>query len=453
MTGSKRVRTEDSSAVPVPPVNADMLATILSALDDIKAQVTAIKDTQLSIISDITVFKETQRHLSIQVQRLVNHKERFYSQLQDLPLEIVDLIFSWIPVWAVFKYRRLSRSINERLLTKQFAVLNMHLPDFEEGSEHNLGRLWLLLPELYQSAVARELAGRVTSVDLKFKRVKKRLPESIGCLTGVERIELDGCKLRGTIPDAFGALSNLTTVLLSENSLTGALPSSFSLLSGLRHLNLCGNRLSGEFPALPNSNLESVYISRNQFTGPIPTVFGNPRKLTTLWADENRFTAIPSSISQLTNLGELVISGNTISSEIIPEFWELRALTILEMSGCSLFGTLAGVGALSNLEALDLSDNQFSGEIPSREIESLQGLHALHLVRNQFSGWEEGLLHMPQMPNLASICLDGEALRNQVNGYRHCQKWSHRDQNNDSDQERESGVESEFNSDAASDSE
>ncbi|KAI8843242.1 hypothetical protein BJ741DRAFT_660281 [Chytriomyces cf. hyalinus JEL632] len=208
-----------------------------------------------------------------------------------------------------------------------------------------------------------------------------KLPEAIIHLTAVEEVRISHCKLTGNIPDGIGALQNLARLKLSHNSLTGMLPSSFNLLSGLQWLNLSFNQLSGDFPALPNLQaLDFLYIDSNRFTGPIPTVFGNPRALT---------------------------CDNPIASEIPPELWTLTTLTSLEMSNCKLFGSLVGVGNLRNLGSLDVTNNQLSGELPSREICSLQ-LESLHLRRNRFSAGE--ILDMTGT-NLDEMCLDPENQR------------------------------------------
>ncbi|KAI8825480.1 hypothetical protein BJ741DRAFT_631927 [Chytriomyces cf. hyalinus JEL632] len=286
-------------------------------------------------------------------------------------------------------------------------MLNMHMPDLQEESEHSIGGLWLVLPQRYQAAVARVMSGQVKNVVCgEFKDIKKQLPKSISCLTAVDDITLDYCKLTGDIPDVFAALTNLTSLDLKHNSLTGVLPISFSLLSGLRFLDMSGNRLCGEFPALPNTNLETICITCNRFMGPIPTVFRRPSKLTVLQVEYNHFSAIPPSIGQLTSLGELLISGNPISSEIPAEMWNLPAMRVLEMSGCHLFGSLAGIGALRNLWYLNVANNQLGGRLPSREICTMQRLEHLHLSHNQFSGVAGGTLDTSRMPNLTTWSAD-----------------------------------------------
>ncbi|KAJ3237585.1 hypothetical protein HDU78_004023 [Chytriomyces hyalinus] len=476
--GSKRARTEDvpaSEAPRMPPAeaNSDILAIILREVTALKVasaqqtyqqqqlsnqqqhlsnQVAAINDTLSSIVS-------TQRHLSIQVQGLANRHKKFYTRLHDLPIEIISQIFAWIPVQTVFKYRRLSRTINERLLSTEFAVLNMHLPDFLTKSKRKIGGLWLVLPESYQTVVARAVTSRVETVRCgkSMRRIKKSIPKSISCLTAVEEIWLDSSKFSGAIPDAFGALNNLTTLSLTRNFLTGALPSSFSMLSGLQALDLSFNQLSGEFPAMPNTNaLKTIVIGRNRFTGPIPTIFGDPHKLTSLYAEDNFFSVIPSSVGRLTRLWFLNISGNPIASEIPSEIWNLAALHSLDMHSCQMLGSLAGMGALRNLVELDVSNNEFSGRLPSREIYSMQSLENLHLIQNQFSGSEGKMLDISRT-SLMSMCADPDFQRDHVKGVLQCHHphdWAPCTEHfSDSESERESEPDGESDSDSDSDSE
>ncbi|KAJ3384567.1 hypothetical protein HDU80_000904 [Chytriomyces hyalinus] len=409
-----------------------MFASNLSALETMQADVTAIQDTQMSIIS-------SQQRLLNRVQHVENQHEKFYTRLRDLPLELVVQIFAWVPAHTVFKYRRLSKTINEALLSTQFAVLNMYMPDFQDGST-DIGRLWFMLPPPYQTAVARALGSQVKRVvtrdDGKFKIT---LPESIKCLVAVKEIDLGHCNLIGTIADVFDTLTNLTTLDLQCNSLTGELPRSLCLLSGLITLNLAGNHLSGEFPALPNASLEALYISGNKFTGPIPTLLGNPHKLKYLRAKNNLFNSIPAAIGQFSSLEILSISENPISSKMPSEIWSLGTLQVLEMASCNMFGSLAGVGALRNLMHLDMYKNQLSGTFPSREISRIHTLTALHLSQNQFSACVRKQLDINGMRWLSTVCVDPNiSVKGSLKCFHYHYMVTNRPDDSDSDSELES---------------
>ncbi|KAJ3378273.1 hypothetical protein HDU80_002918, partial [Chytriomyces hyalinus] len=315
-------------------------------------------------------------------------------------------IFAWIPVRTVLRYRRLSKTINHCLLTKEFALLNVQTAHFQKGSKY-IDSTWFHLPEPYQTVYANAMPAQLKTVNHNKKSIEaKGLPESITCLTAVTRICLNSCKLTGSIPNGVGALQSLKHLDLCNNSLTGPLPGTINLMFALETLDLTNNQLSGEFPALPNLHLlRTLRIDGNRFTGPIPTVFGEVGNMVFLTASRNRFSVIPATISKLENLAELNISNNSFACEIPPEIWTLTRLYLLEMSNCKLSGSLAGVGNLRQLEYLDVSNNWFSGELPNREIYDLLDLVELHLIGNQFSGGE--LLDSAKI-YLQLLCVDPE---------------------------------------------
>ncbi|TPX72060.1 hypothetical protein CcCBS67573_g05931 [Chytriomyces confervae] len=378
--------TASALSVSLAETNAGTLSVILRTLETMQATISAMQNTMQKEVAEIkqTQFSiiSSQRHLSNQVLDLQNHKKRFFTRLQDMPLEVIIQIFASIPA----------------------PILNMRT---------GIEVYWFHLPESYQKVVASAMPGEIKRVQRHFEtHAEKKLPESILCLTVVNEIKLNCSKLIGNIPDGIGALWNLTRLELINNSLTGPLPSSLNQLVALQILILSDNQLSGEFPALPNlCALSTLYLKRNRFTGPIPTVFGNPRNLTSLHVEENCFSVIPTTISQLTGLEYLIISQNPLACEIPPEIWNLTHLRTLDMSGCKMFGSLAGVGALHNLRNLDVSNNQFSGELPSREIHGLENLVRLHLIENQFSGGE--ILDM-RGTRLWAMCVDPDFGRKYV---------------------------------------
>ncbi|TPX53077.1 hypothetical protein CcCBS67573_g09760 [Chytriomyces confervae] len=351
--------------------NAAALSLTLRTLEMMQAAMTAmqqegkdIKETELYIL--ICQPHLLTQGMPLKVRQQINRNERFYTCFQDIPLTVVIQIFAWIPGPKVLKYLRLSKAINQCLITTQFCVLNLQTTRLQ----HDIAGLevdgtWIRVHPHYQIAYARAMPKSVITIRSScFRPMEKRIPESIICLTAVERICLDNCKIIGSIPDGIGALKNLTDLNLSRNSLTGTLPSSFNLLFALETLNLSDHQLSGEFPTLPSLHaLKDLRINTNRFKGPVPTVFGNPQRLTSMNAERNHFSIIPATISQLTGLEYLIISQNPLACEILPEIWNLTHLSSLRMGDCKMFGLLAGVGALQNLWCLDVSNNQFSREL------------------------------------------------------------------------------------------
>jgi Leucine-rich repeat (LRR) protein len=86
----------------------------------------------------------------------------------------------------------------------------------------------------------------------------------------------------------------------------------------------------------------------------LPDSIGNLTNLTELDLTSNRLTSIPQSIRNLTNLTELDLSNNQLTS--IPEWiGNLTNLTYLSLSNNQLTSIPEWIGNLTNLTKLDLS--------------------------------------------------------------------------------------------------
>ena len=109
-----------------------------------------------------------------------------------------------------------------------------------------------------------------------------------------------------------GILSGLR---LHRNNLTGTLPAELGNLQGLEDLRLPSNKLSGEIPPeLGNlSQLRWLDLGANSLSGEIPNELGNLSQLIWLDLHDNVFTGrLPRSLMQLTNLKELLYSGQDL---------------------------------------------------------------------------------------------------------------------------------------------
>ncbi|TPX56379.1 hypothetical protein CcCBS67573_g09358 [Chytriomyces confervae] len=109
-----------------------------------QADITAVKDTQLSI---------------------------FYTRLRDLPLELVVQIFAWIPARAVLKFRLLSKAIIECLLTNQFAAAEL--------------AVWTAL-----------VALRIST-----NPISTAIPSAIWSLGTLVGLEMSGCNMVGSLAE------------------------------------------------------------------------------------------------------------------------------------------------------------------------------------------------------------------------------------------------------------
>ncbi|SVE20320.1 uncharacterized protein METZ01_LOCUS473174, partial [marine metagenome] len=98
------------------------------------------------------------------------------------------------------------------------------------------------------------------------------IPEDIGNMTALKKIQLYGNYLTGDIPASLWTLENLTVLSLSYNDLTGEIPSDIGNLTNLTELSLSGNTFSGSMPSEIGhlSNLTNLALANNEFSDVVP---------------------------------------------------------------------------------------------------------------------------------------------------------------------------------------
>ncbi|KAF2948533.1 hypothetical protein DAI22_01g043000 [Oryza sativa Japonica Group] len=179
----------------------------------------------------------------------------------------------------------------------------------------------------------------------------------------LQLLSLSGCDIT-KFPDFLKSQDEVTWLDLSDNHIEGSIPSWAweSWRDGIYVLNLAGNKFTtvGYSPFLP-FQLDLLDLSYNLFEGTIPIPQGSARVLD---YSSNKFSSIPFNFT--THLNDVTFfdaHGNNLSGDIPPSF-------------CSA----------TQLELLDLSNNSFSGPIPSCLIENVNGMEVLNLKANQLHG-------------------------------------------------------------------
>ncbi|KAF8022751.1 hypothetical protein BT93_F0303 [Corymbia citriodora subsp. variegata] len=213
----------------------------------------------------------------------------------------------------------------------------------------------------------------------------------------LEELRLLGTIFSGELPASIGNLRSLQILNFKSQTcnLTGSLPASIGKLPPLSYLDIAGCKFSGSIPAsFANlSNLEYLDVSMNPFTAQSISSFSwvwKNRKLATLNLGMiNLYGEIPPSIGNLSQLVDLRLFENQLSSTIPSQLLNLTQLTSLYLRTNQLSGSIPSwLLNMTQLVVLDLARNKFHSEIPS-SISQLQNLQILHLFENNFSGTVE----------------------------------------------------------------
>eukprot|EP00873_Tetraselmis_striata_P019423 jgi/Tetstr1/439687/TSEL_028106.t1 len=243
-----------------------------------------------------------------------------------------------------------------------------------------------------------------------------------GRVSGVSLPGGDGSILLGSLPSVLGHLEFLTELDLSGNELDGALPAEWAQLRRLRMLNIAENRATGGLPETwaNMSGLAYLNVSSNRLAGGIPPELSALRNLTALDMSHNQFSGLLSgpALSSLSagwsQLEILSISENRFSGPLPSEMSRFRSLHTLHMHANQLDGSIPGEWARGPLSAalsiLDVSDNLLTGTLPDEWAQGMTRLAQVNARVNYLQGplpdsWSS-------LPSLQSLDLS----RNAING-------------------------------------
>ena len=289
------------------------------------------------------------------------------------------------------------------------------------GANWTNGANWLTdAPLGAWRGVTTDGAGRVAGLDLDDNGLSGSIPDVLGDLTNLQRLNLGGNGLSGSIPDALGSLTNLRRLNLGANGLSGPVPDALGSLTNLEYLSIFNNGLSGAVPdALGGlANLEYLNLGANGLSGAVPDALGGLTNLEYLYLENNGLSGpIPDALGSLTSLAVASLGDNDLSGPIPAALGSLANLRRLHLGGNGLSGPIpAALGSLANLEHLHLRGNGLSGPIPA-VLGSLTNLAWLYLGGNtDLSG--------PLPSGLRSV---GSLRRLDVSGTRACAPGAWRD--------------------------
>ncbi|XP_028800329.1 receptor-like protein 34 [Neltuma alba] len=173
---------------------------------------------------------------------------------------------------------------------------------------------------------------------------------------------------------------------VSNNKLSGHISSSFCNASSLEILNLSHNNLSGHIPkclvALPD--LESLDLQLNNFVGSIPDNFSRGIYLESLHLNNNQFEGwLPLSLTHCKQLQILDVGANKINDKF-PNWLEgLPELQVLILRDNKFYGAIHSSNTkhpFPMLRIFDVSNNRFSGSLPTTYIKEFKGMMNVDFV-------------------------------------------------------------------------
>lgn len=290
-------------------------------------------------------------------------------------------------IFIIFIFKQ-SATVAQAINTQDSLAL-VDLYDSTDGPHWKNSPHWLTSDPVSSWYGVTVVGDRVTRISLSGNNLTGKIPQSIGNLTAMQKLDFFTNNLTGVIPATIVNLTALTGLRLSTNQLSGAIPASLSNLVNLKVLMLDNNLLSDTIPAsLGNlANLTYIDLSYNQLTGQIPVSVGNLKLMTQFFLDHNKLTgSIPASLGNIAGLTNIALSVNQLSGPIPEELGNLKQLQYLQIEQNKLSGSIpASLGNFSNLIYFFVSDNELTGEIPA-SLGNLTSVSGLDLSNNHLTG-------------------------------------------------------------------
>ncbi|CAN6574065.1 unnamed protein product [Malus baccata var. baccata] len=189
----------------------------------------------------------------------------------------------------------------------------------------------------------------------------------------LQLFSLETNRLRGSLPIP---PQSIRSYVVDNNNYSGEVSPLFCNLNYLQVLHLANNSLSGMLPRClgKSSSLEMLALSYNSFHGDIPPFCADKNSLKLVGLGYNRLQGkLPRSMADCTRL-EFLNIGNNQMSDIFPSW--LGVLPVLRglILGSNAFHGIIGKPPTNhefpNLCIIDLSNNLFSGMLPSKYMEN-----------------------------------------------------------------------------------
>jgi len=208
-----------------------------------------------------------------------------------------------------------------------------------------------------------------------------------------------------SFPKFLAPLQNLRLLDLSHNRIQGCIPKWFheNLLRSWKNMNsidLSFNKLQGDLP-IPRNGTKIFLVSNNELSGEIPSAMCNTSTLSILNLAHNNLTGlIPQCLGTFPSLWALDLQENNLYGSIPLKFSKGNAFETINLNGNHLEGPVPqSLTHCTTLEVLDLGNNNIEDTFPYW-LETLANLQVLSLRSNKFHGVITSLGTKPPFPKL-----------------------------------------------------
>ncbi|CAO2816754.1 unnamed protein product [Amaranthus hypochondriacus] len=274
----------------------------------------------------------------------------------------------------------------------------------------NLTNLILYINSLSGGIPTSMKALNLMIIDLSYNNLTGTIPEKFGKLSKLQILYLSSNQLDGTLPPSIGRLASLTTLLLNNNFFSGPLPPEMGLHSKLEGFKVNDNGFTGQLPEhlCSGGKLTRVQATNNYLNGTIPGSLGDCSTLSTIELSNNSLSGVlPPELGFHPKLEQLLVSGNKLSGEVPYGLFMASSIISLALNDNNFTGSIPNYKFSENLALLDLSNNKFSGIIPSRVFQC-RNLSTFQASNNNFCG--NIPVELTTLSSLTTLALDGNQL-------------------------------------------
>ncbi|XP_027922887.1 receptor-like protein EIX2 [Vigna unguiculata] len=226
-------------------------------------------------------------------------------------------------------------------------------------------------------------------LDLSLNNFTGTLPKSIGLLSELLMLSLDGNHLEGDVTEShLSNFSKLEELSLSNNYLSLKLVPDWVPPFQLFYLGLRSCKLGPTFPSWLQTQRSLTYlnISDTRLNGSVPEWFwNNLQNMEILDMSHNNLTGPIFNLQPKLLFGPLIFLNSNQFEGIVPSFLLQASFLLLNENKFSYLPSLCDQGTATILMILDLSNNAIEGQLPDCW-NSVHNLRILDLSHNELSG-------------------------------------------------------------------